>query len=692
MTIKPILARTSASVFCTLLLTSTAAFPLMAQDAVLPEVTVTGTGEAQLKTETPATVGTVKGADLRTLKPTHPTEVFSRVAGAHVSVTNGEGHMMGLRQPISTSPVYQYLEDGVPTRSTGFFNHNALYEINVVQSGGVEVFKGPGSALQGSDAIGGVINVMTRDPSTTPESEVSLEMGAFGFKRGLISSSTGWENDAVRGDLNITHTDGWRDSTAYDRQAATARWDHFTASGAMVKTVLAASHINQQTAGASRLLRTDYESAPQTNYTPISFRKVQAVRLSSAFEREDANTLLNVTPYMRWNSMDMLPNWSLGYDPQVYTSGHASLGVMGKYRIDLDPYRTRMVFGADLDYSPGSRDENRITRTKVGNVYTSYALAEKTYKYDATFMAASPYMHGEFSPMENLRVTAGLRADAMRYEYDNKLSVSTTGNYRRAPDNTVNFFHLSPKLGATYQLTNDMNVFASYRHAFRAPSEGTLFRSGRTADTMHLDAVKVDSYEVGVRGKAMNAVDYDLTAYTMTKRDDIITYDDGTGYRANVNAGKTLHQGVETTLGYRLNDELKLDGAFSYSKHTYEQWRTSTGTNYTGKEMPSAPRWVNSAVLSYAPTTFLRGMSAELEWVHMGTHFMDNDNTRKYDGHHLFNLRAAYQLSDTVKVFARAMNLADKRHATATSYTTTNGEEFAPGMPRTFYFGMEATF
>ena len=51
-----------------------------------------------------------------------------------------------------------------------------------------------------------------------------------------------------------------------------------------------------------------------------------------------------------------------------------------------------------------------------------------------------------------------------------------------------------------------------------------------------------------------------------------------------------------------------------------------------------------------------------------------------------------YQLSDTVKLFGRAMNLADKRHATAASYTASKGEEFAPGMPRTFFIGVETGF
>ncbi len=658
-------------------------------DTVLPEVTVTGTREEQLKSETPATITTLDGETLRDMKGTHPTEVMGRIPGVHVSITGGEGHMTAIRQPITTSPVYLYLEDGIPTRSTGFFNHNALYEINLPQAGGIEVLKGPGSALQGSDAIGGVINVLTRAPSAEREIEVSAEYGASGFMRAMGSYSDTLGDDALRASVNLTHTDGWRESTQYDRESTTLRWDSFLKGGAMLKTVLTMSNIDQQTAGSSRLRYDDYHNNPTYNYTPISFRKVQAIRLSSAYEKEDQNSLLSLTPYLRWNSMEMLPNWSLGYDPVIYTTGHSSLGLMGKYRRDFAPYRARLVVGADIDFSPGSRDESSINRTKIGNDYVGYSLAEKIYDYDVTFMSASPYAHVEASPVEKLRLSAGLRLDAIRYVYKNNLGEQLTGNHRRYADNTVNFLHLSPKLGATYAFTPRFNAFASYKHAFRAPSAGTLFRSGKSADSLHLNPVKVNSYEVGIRGNPKKGISYELSAYYMVKKDDILTYNDGTN-RIKQNAGETLHKGIEVGLGYRFNPEWKLNAALSYSKQTYEEWVASATTDYSGNEMASAPRMINNLTLAYSPR-YLPKSNFELEWVHMSEYWMDENNTHKYTGHQLLNFRGSYQVNDTFKVFGRVMNVTDSLYATRASYTS-NRLEYAPGTPLTLYAGIEATF
>jgi len=269
----------------------------------LDEVSVIGTREAQSLKETALSIGIVKKKDIEYVKPAHPSEIMQRIPGVHVNVTGGEGHMTAIRQPITTKAVYLYLEDGIPTRSTGFFNHNALYEINVPQSERIEVLKGPGSALYGSDAIGGVINVDTKPSPLKPEADVSFELGSFGWQRLLLSGGSTSDNDGYRVSANITHTDGWRDSTQYDRQSATVRWDRSLESGASLKAVLSTSEIDQQTAGSSRLLENDYLNNPTLNYTPISYRKVSALRISTAYEKESSDSLLSVTPYVRSNSM-----------------------------------------------------------------------------------------------------------------------------------------------------------------------------------------------------------------------------------------------------------------------------------------------------------------------------------------------------------------------------------------------------
>ena len=679
-------ARASASVDVAAGATATVRIALGEQALLLEQVVVSATREVRRLAETPATVGVVSSDALRAARPAHPAEVMGQVPGVWVSVTGGEGHTTAIRQPKTTNPVYLFLEDCVPTRSTGFFNHNALYEVDVPQAERIEVLKGPATALYGSDAIGGVINVETRTPTAAPTLEGYAERGAFGWSRLLVSGGAMRGDDGVRADMNLTRTDGWRDGTGYDRQGGTVRWDRSLGGGRTLRTVAGFSRIDQQTAGSSSLGAEDYAQHPTANYTPISFRTVRAFRLSTAYERRGGRTLLSVTPFVRWNRMELLPNWSLSYDPTVYTTGHASAGLLARYRVDLDALRTRLIGGVDVDVSPGSRREDAVQATREEGVWRDWTRGGRLYDYRVTFRGVSPYVHAEVAPTERLRLTGGVRADFVGYDYDTRLDALQAGRHRRPADASVRYRHLSPKLGATYELGRALSVFASYAHGFRAPSEGQLFRQGSAASTIDLEPVRADSWEAGARGLLLGRVGYQVSAYRMRVRDDILAFTDTeTGARETSNAGETLHRGVEVGLGAALAEGLRADVSWSRQRHTYEHWSPRTGLEYGGNEMESAPRTLASVRLGWAPAFGDFGA----EWVRVGSLWMDAENTHRYDGHALLNLRAAVAVPGGLELVGRMSNVLDARYAESAGYTAARGEEYAPGMPRTVYVGLQ---
>lgn len=669
----------------------------------LHEMTVTGTREGELKSETPASVSIIKGGTIEAVKPAHASEIMSRVPGAVIMQTNGEGHTTGIRQPIGTDAVYLYLENGVPTRATGFFNHNAMFEIDLPNAEGLEVTRGPGSALQGSDAIGAVFNVTTKAPSATPEAQVTAEGGSYGWSRLLGTASDSWGDTGARGSVNMTHTDGWRRRTEYDRQSVTLQADHALRGNAMIRGMITATNADMQTGANARLTKADYLDNPTANYHTIAYRRVQAMRASVAYEAEDGPSLFSVTPFLRWNAMELLPSFTLSSDPYISYTGHQSLGLQAKYRRDFEPWRSRVVTGVDLDYSPGSHVEDRIIRTKSGENYVAYTKTGTTYDYEVLYKQASPFIHVEASPVSPVRLSGGLRADFISYDYDNNKgssgaftttkadgSAGTTTLYR--PASTERYYsHLSPSLGATWSVVPALNVFGRYKHSFRAPSEGQLFRSGSNVDTIHLSPVKVDNYEMGLRGPDTGAFTWEASAYRMTKRDDILSTRESGTVSSSTNNGKTRHQGVEGAVNWRFLPDWEVGANGTYARHRYMTW-VSGGTDYSGNDISSAPRVVTNATLAWKPQMeALKGLKIEGEWTHLGPYKMDDANTNTYQGHHLFNLRGAYALTESVELFGRVMNLMDARWATIAQYTS-NREEFAPGMPRTLFGGVTVRF
>jgi outer membrane receptor protein involved in Fe transport len=695
----------------------------------LGEVVITATREPEPLKETPASISVLKSESIKLTAPTHPQQILGQVPGVAISVTNGEGHQTAIRQPFTTSPLYLFLEDGIGVRPTGFFNHNALYEINIPMAGGIEVTRGPGSALYGSDAIGGIVNVLTRASGPLPGGSFSSEAGSNGWLRELGSISSGDTRfGAFHGDLNITHTDGWRDSTGYDRQSGNLRWDWRLDEDTKLKTIAGYTNIDQKTGANSALPWDLYRNAPKTNLFAPAYRKVQALRVSSEFERKFGDGALSLTPYFRDNAMDLNGSYNFSSDPRIEKTTSQSYGLLAKWRQDFPEFkRARIIFGVDLENSPGSRTENALTlgksdirglayvatgptATGAYTNYSGYTIGSRIYDYDVTFRSVSPYMHTEISPMEKLRVSAGARYDSLSYDFTNNLPFSTALNsdtryWGQAGSTSKTFEKLSPKFGATYDLGKSASLYGSYNQGFRAPSEAQLFRGGKdttnakaqgkAASALLLNPIKAEQFELGIRGE-VEGFRYTVAAYDLIKRDDLVSQvDTSVAGLPSVtrNAGKTESRGVELSLGKKLTANLQVDTAVSYAKHEYRDWKSTA--DFSGNEMPSAPRFISNTRLTWTP---IQKVSTQWEWVRIGSYLLQDSNAAtakgidkgatKYAGYDLFNFRASYDVCKNATVFGRIMNVADKRYADSAAVSSDTAV-YAPGLPRTFYAGLE---
>jgi iron complex outermembrane recepter protein len=671
-----------------------AAFRLREAAAVVAPIVVSATQELQRRSEGSVTIDALGGAEIRETRAAHPSGIMNRIAGVHVSELSGEGHSMAMRQPITTKPMYLYLEDGVPTRATGFFNHNALYEVNIPQSGGLEIVKGPGTALYGSDAIGGVINVLTRPAPLTPELDVGVEGGAYGYRRVLASGGFTKGHNGVRADLNVTHSDNWKQLAPFDRASGTIRWDAVLgASGWSARTVLTGSKIDQQDVPA--ISRAIFDTAYTVNLAPIAYRRVRALRLSSAIEKQSGNNLWSFTPYGRINDMGLLPSWQLTFDPQTWETDNNSAGFLARWRRDFAPMHARMILGTDGDWSPGRFVAKQAVTVRTGTyrAWSSTMDGATQYDYDVTYHGVSPYAHFEASPVSRLHIDLGLRADFSGYDYTTRLAPVDTGAHRVPASTSVSYTHVSPKVGASLELSPAASVFASYRHGFRAPSQSQLFQQNSATNTVDLRPVKVDSYESGLRGQLGARFVYQLAAYDMTIRDDIITFVTAQNTREATNAGKTRHRGVEASAGAALASALRLDASYSTASQRYLEWtpqapRTGVpGVSYSGNLIEQAPRDLGNVMVTFSPRALRDGRVA-LEWSHTGRYAADPANVFFYPGYDILSLHFNTFVAHRAELFTRVTNLTNRRYAELVSYDQFQRDQYTPGAPRTVYGGL----
>jgi iron complex outermembrane receptor protein len=693
----------------TLIATSAQAQAVKEADSLLDVITVTSTKEKTTLREAPASIGVISEEAIRLTGPTHPQQLLGQVPGVAVGVTNGEGHNMAIRQPFSTNPVYLYLEDGIPTRATGFFNHNALYEVNIPQAAAVEVIRGPGSALYGSDAIAGTVNIITRGPEKTNGANTSVELGSFGWKRVLADGTFGASPDGgLRVSVNRSHTDGWRDTTGYDRTSANFRWDNVFDNNTVVKTILGYTHIDQQTGANSALTRSDFENNPTKNNFSIAYRKVEALRLSTEVTHYRGDDVFTITPYARYNKMNLNGSYNLSSDPRIENTSVTSLGILTKWRKDLaGAWKPRLIMGFDAERSPGSRTEDALSLTKTGTGastnYTGYTVGARTYDYNVVFQSESLYSHLQLQPTDKTSLTFGLRYDHISYDLDNHLASTVqvgTKYYGQNPDTQTSFNRISPKLGWTHLLDARTSLYASHNYGFRVPSESQLFRAGSDSSTTNASAkallalslkpIRAKQSEFGIRGTTAS-LDYDIVAYRLEKYDDLVSQKDlVTNVTTSVNAGKTQHQGIEFALGGNIDKAWRLDSAISFASHKYVDWVVtgSTNANYSGNTMEAAPKTIANTRLTWRPNA---QNTAQLEWIYLGSYWLEASNHPaygKYEGHQVFNLRVSHALNKDVSLFGRVMNLTDKRYADSASVSSST-PVFSPALPRAAYAGVD---
>jgi outer membrane receptor protein involved in Fe transport len=125
------------------------------------------------------------------------------------------------------------------------------------------------------------------------------------------------------------------------------------------------------------------------------------------------------------------------------------------------------------------------------------------------------------------------------------------------------------------------------------------------------------------------------------------------------------------------------------ASHTYENAQTSGGFDIENNDVDSAPNTFGNLRLNYRP---MANLVTELEWVHMGDYYTNPENTASYGGHEILNLRARYELSDSITLSANVLNLTDKDYAERADWTTFTDDRYFPGEPLRAYFAINWKF
>ena len=651
-----------------------------ADEAEFDEVTVTSERRERALQSHSGNIGGLAGDTVAAVSHQHIHELLTRTPGTWISRGSGQESLPAVRSPVLTGAGscggFLILEDGIPTRPSAFCNVNQLFEVGSEFAGRIEVVRGPGTALYGSNALHGIVNVLNPLPGTN---NASLEFGANDFRRARTTLS----NDNSL--LSVVHADdgGFRDDSGY-RQSKLHASTSFDLSGSDLRIAFSATDLDQETAGF--IVGEDAYRDPlvnRSNPNPEAFRRADSQRLYAVWTLEESE--IELRPFLRRNEMRFLQHFLPGQP--LEENGHVSAGLIASKSLRFR--NAQLLVGFDLEWA-----DTYLRQTQSGPTQGSAFLQEtrpegRHYDYDADSLLAAPWLHSEISVSDNLSVDIGLRAEYVDYDYRNNLLDGNTRDdgtvcgfggclYSRPADRSDSFTNLAPKVGMSYALSSRTTVFARLARGFRAPQLTELYRLQNGQSAADLDSERVDSIELGWRHSG-DDIYAEIAAFAMRKRGSVLRDADG----FNVSNGRSRHSGVEASVDWPLSNLLRLKTNVSYARHTYDfDLVAARGETFvSGNDVDTAPRWLGSLELLLTP---LDTLELALQWSAIGDYFIDAENRFSYPGHDLVNLRAGVDIGERFTVTARLNNVLDDDYADRADFAFGNFRYF-PGRGRELF-------
>ncbi len=628
--------------------------------------------------EAPANVSILKAEDLQTAAAQTVDDLLRQVPGFSIFrrssslVANPTTQGVSLRGAgASGASRTLVLQDGVPLNDAfgGWVYWDRIARTAVEQ---IELVRGGASDLYGSDALSGVINVLTRRPDTR---HVNAE-ASFGERNTrdvsfFASEAFGKFSAAASGQAFAT--DGYflpapeRRGTADEPAASRHRNFSVRLQYALGKDGYAfarGSLFDEDRRNGTQLQRND--TATEGLATGARFKTDDGSEWQLTLFAHQQRYHQNFTAVAAnrntetLNRLQFVPARDAGLS---FTWSHVLQNSWAKKHL--------LVAGADIRGVRGTSDETVIANNRA----TTFVSAGGRQRRSGFFL------QDIWQATEKLSFTLSARYDTWRDSSAASVSRNLTTNAV-----TPTFFRarstdaFNPRIAASYELTSRVALKAAVYRAFRAPTLNELYRSFRVGDTLTqsnaaLIAERLTGGEAGASFSFTRAWTSRVTGFftetvnpianfTLSATPTLIT-------RERRNLGRTRSTGLEAESEITLAPHWQITAGYLYVAATVR--RAPQDARLIGRDIPQVPRQQFTLQTSYHHP---RWLNAAIQFRAVGRQFDDDQNLLPLGSFAVIDATVSRRLGRWVEAFVAVQNLANERFVVA----RTPLENF--GMPR----------
>jgi iron complex outermembrane recepter protein len=644
-------------------------FPLYGEEkeVTLEEVVVTATRDVQEIRKVPANVTVITKEKIAESNAQAVTDVLKDEVGVVVRDFFGTGKSasVDIRGFGETGPLNTLvLVDGRRINEIDLSGVDWT-QIPLDQVERIEIVRGAGSVLYGDNAVGGVINIITKKPEKPFSAKAEVVGGSYGYNKesGAVSGKWG----SLSAILNLSHnaTDGYRDNgflrakdvggkVIYDLNENVS----FNFSGGLHQ---------DDTGLPGALLKNIYELDRRSARNP--YDKAETEDGFGAFgvkaKLGDLGRIETNLSYRHREGADFFSSYSFESKRNVNTWGFTP-----KYILEapLWTFSNKLTFG--LDFYNSNLD------IFSESVYSGPNQSEVSKR------STGLYVLDEFSILNNLILSLGYRQEWVTFDISQDVPRSKDTARDREP--AWNF-------GLDYLFSKRSSAFLSVKRSFRFPVSDELMQFILSPTTFEVIKVQVNPamkpqtgyhYEAGIRHAFTDYIEANLTLFWIDLHDEIF-YNPFTF--SNENYPRTRRQGMEVGAKVKPFPWLLVWGNYGYIRPILR------GDSFSGNDIPGVPRHKGSIG---AEVDFGRGFQFSTRANIVESRYFISDwanQVERLDGYYTLDAKLSYSWKG-LKAFMGVNNLTNRKYAEYGVLDYLERPNYYPSPERNFIAGISYTF
>lgn len=607
------------------------------QEFALDDMVVTASRVPTQKIDTPADISVITKEEIADQNYASASDALRAIPGVNVLGSGAKGSSMGQDKILLNGDErVLVLVDGrrMNLGSSGNSSADWLPPVNAIER--IEVLKGGGSALYGTDAVGGVINVIMKKGSEIGN-HVTVKAAGGSWNAEQYAISVSGSNDSGLG-LIVSATKERRGEYKFKNANGKSQMlknSGYDDTGVIVKL--------DQKVGEDNRIGVNFEHINADGGSPFGY---------SGFGNTDSHKRIsnNVALRYDWNESSDERGYVQVY--KNYQHAHFRSPVASRQSNFTDS-----TIGIEAQQNFKFSDTDELTAGLEYYKTTVDNNALYTGKRDINNKAIFAENRWEFAPTWQLN--AGLR-----YDHHSKYGSEVT-----------------PKVALNKKFDENSNVYLSWGRVFNAPTTDDLFwyQPGAypTYGDPDLKPEKGYVWTFGGNTKLNDKTDISASVFYSDIKDAIDWVWDGGTTTQSINVNKEKRRGLELSLNHDFDDNLS-----AYASYTYVQVKQDKGYGFA-KDLTTKPN-IYRAGLKYKNADWLFTLNANAVTGQSEKQFVDSS-------YFTLDLGAQYKINDNAKLFINGYNLTNARYAEFGGLYK-NGEARYPMAGRSFIIGAEYTF